>query len=137
MSQMRALIFDQDGVIADTERDGHRVAFNRVFEEEGLGVSWSVQRYGELLKIAGGKERMKTVVYGDDFHKHVADKEAYIRKLHKRKTDVFTEIVARELYDHRQNHDENENILSDPQHAARVKKLASQMQAGWKAARPG
>jgi len=94
VSQMKALIFDQDGVIADTERDGHRVAFNRVFEEEGLGVCWSVQRYGELLKIAGGKERMKTVVYSDEFTKDVSDKEAYIKKLHKRKTDVFMEIVS-------------------------------------------
>jgi len=91
---MKALIFDQDGVIADTERDGHRVAFNRVFEEEALGVCWSVQRYGELLKIAGGKERMKTVVYSDEFTKAVGDKEAYIKKLHKRKTDVFMEIVS-------------------------------------------
>ncbi len=53
-----------------------------------------------------------------------------------RKRADLTEIVARELYDHRQNHDENENILEAPQHAARVKKLASQMKAGWKAARP-
>jgi len=95
VSEMKALIFDQDGVIADTERDGHRVAFNRVFDEEGLGVSWSVERYGELLKIAGGKERMKTVVYSDDFQKDVGDKEAYIKKLHKRKTDVFMEMVTR------------------------------------------
>ena len=95
MSRMKALIFDQDGVIADTERDGHRVAFNRVFEEEGLGVTWSVEHYGELLKIAGGKERMKTVIYGDDFAKDVGDKDAYVKKLHKRKTDVFMEIVGR------------------------------------------
>ena len=95
MSQMKALILDQDGVIADTERDGHRVAFNRVFEEEGLGVSWSVERYGELLKIAGGKERMKTIVYADDFQRDVGDKEDYIKKLHRRKTDLFMEIVTR------------------------------------------
>lgn len=94
MSETKALIFDSDGVIADTERDGHRVAFNRVFEEEGLGVSWSVERYGELLKIAGGKERMKTVVYGDDFTKDVGDKEQYIKRVHKRKTDIFMEIVS-------------------------------------------
>lgn len=91
---MKALIFDQDGVIADTERDGHRVAFNRAFEEEGLDVSWSVEHYGRLLKIAGGKERMKTVVYGDDFTKDLGDKEEFIKKLHKRKTDIFMEMVA-------------------------------------------
>jgi HAD superfamily hydrolase (TIGR01509 family) len=91
---MRAVIFDQDGVIADTERDGHRVAFNRVFEEEGLGVSWSVEHYGELLKIAGGKERMRPIVYSDDFHKEVGDKDEYLKKLHQRKTEIFMEIVS-------------------------------------------
>jgi HAD superfamily hydrolase (TIGR01509 family) len=95
VAQLRAVIFDQDGVIADTERDGHRVAFNRVFEEEGLGVSWSVEHYGELLKIAGGKERMRPIVYSDDFNKDVGDKEEYLKKLHRRKTDIFMEIVSR------------------------------------------
>lgn len=95
MPEMKALIFDQDGVIGDTERDGHRVAFNRVFAEEGLDVVWDVPRYGELLKIAGGKERMKTVVYADDFTKDVGDKEEFIKKLHKRKTDIFMEIISK------------------------------------------
>ncbi|MCK4323596.1 MAG: HAD hydrolase-like protein, partial [Armatimonadetes bacterium] len=93
MTQWKALIFDQDGVIADTERDGHRVAFNRVFAEEGLGVTWDEERYARLLNIAGGKERMKTVIYGDEFHKDVGDKDEYIRKLHARKTEIFMEIV--------------------------------------------
>ena len=94
MTPMRAVIFDQDGVIADTERDGHRVAFNRVFEEEGLGVSWSVEHYGELLKIAGGKERMRPIVFSDDFHKDVGDKDEYLKRLHQRKTEIFMEIVS-------------------------------------------
>ena len=94
MAPMRAVIFDQDGVIADTERDGHRVAFNRVFEEEGLGVCWSVEHYGELLKIAGGKERMRSVVYSGDFHRDLGDKEEYLKRLHQRKTEIFMEIVS-------------------------------------------
>ena len=53
---MQALIFDCDGVLADTERDGHRVAFNKAFTAKGLDLEWSVERYGELLKTAGGKE---------------------------------------------------------------------------------
>ena len=56
---MKALIFDCDGVLVDTERDGHRVAFNQAFEEAGLGVTWDVPLYGKLLKVAGGKERIK------------------------------------------------------------------------------
>jgi HAD superfamily hydrolase (TIGR01509 family) len=61
-----ALIFDCDGVLADTERDGHRPAFNETFAEVGLPVRWSEQEYGEKLKIGGGKERMASLLT-DDF----------------------------------------------------------------------
>lgn len=56
-----ALVFDCDGVLADTERDGHLPAFNRTFEEFGLPVRWSEEEYGRLLAIGGGKERMATL----------------------------------------------------------------------------
>ena len=95
MAEFKALIFDCDGVIAETEADGHRVAFNKVFAEEGLGVEWDVDTYGEKLKIAGGKERMKTIIYAPDFNKDVGDKEEYIKKLHKRKTDLYMEMIER------------------------------------------
>ena len=94
MAEFKALIFDVDGVVAETEADGHRVAFNRVFEEEGLPIRWDKERYGELLKIAGGKERLRTEVYSPDFPKQVEDKEEYIKKLHKRKTDIYMEMIA-------------------------------------------
>jgi HAD superfamily hydrolase (TIGR01509 family) len=90
---MKALIFDCDGVLVDTERDGHRVAFNRAFAAAGLEVEWDVGLYGELLKVAGGKERMT----------HYFDKNGWPRgqtavslipELHKRKTAIFTELVA-------------------------------------------
>ena len=63
---MTALIFDCDGVLADTERDGHLPAFNQMFEELGVPVRWSDEEYGEKLKIAGGKERMASLLT-DDF----------------------------------------------------------------------
>jgi len=53
-----AILFDCDGVLADTERDGHRVSFNKVFAEKGLGFEWEVEEYGRLCEIGGGKERM-------------------------------------------------------------------------------
>ena len=56
---LQALIFDVDGTLADTERDGHRPAFNRAFEEAGLDWHWDVALYGELLAVTGGKERMR------------------------------------------------------------------------------
>jgi len=59
MAEIKAIIFDQDGVIIDTERDGHRVAFNKTFKEFGFDFQWDVNYYHELLQIAGGKERMR------------------------------------------------------------------------------
>ena len=56
--QMAALLWDCDGVLADTERDGHRVSFNRVFSERSLGFEWGVEEYGKLCEVGGGKERM-------------------------------------------------------------------------------
>lgn len=59
MKTLKALLFDVDGTLADTERDGHRIAFNRAFTEAGLDWHWSEEIYGVLLKISGGKERMR------------------------------------------------------------------------------
>jgi len=95
MTEIKALIFDQDGVIIDTERDGHRVAFNRTFKEFGYDFEWDVERYHELLQIAGGKERMKH--YFREEGLRLADtpeeEDALIRRLHQRKTEVFIELV--------------------------------------------
>ena len=90
---MKALIFDCDGVLVDTERDGHRVAFNRAFAEAGIKAEWSVELYGELLKIAGGKERMKHYF---DHRGWPPGKtaETLIPELHKRKTAIFTALIA-------------------------------------------
>jgi HAD superfamily hydrolase (TIGR01509 family) len=59
MKDLAALIFDVDGTLADTERDGHRVAFNRAFADAGLDWHWDVARYGALLRVTGGKERIR------------------------------------------------------------------------------
>ena len=59
---LQAVIFDVDGTLADTERDGHRVAFNIAFREAGLDWEWDVALYGELLAVTGGKERMRAYV---------------------------------------------------------------------------
>ncbi len=57
-ARLRALIFDMDGTLADTERDGHRIAFNAAFRDFGLDWEWDVATYGELLAVGGGKERI-------------------------------------------------------------------------------
>jgi len=95
MSSLDALIFDVDGTLADTERDGHRVAFNRAFEEAGLGWHWSVELYAELLAVTGGKERM--AYYLQKFNTEFAtDKNTpqLIRELHQSKTTHYTELLS-------------------------------------------
>ena len=56
---LQALIFDIDGTVADTEKDAHLVAFNQAFKAAGLDWEWSIELYGELLAVTGGKERIK------------------------------------------------------------------------------
>jgi phosphoglycolate phosphatase-like HAD superfamily hydrolase len=57
--KLQALLFDCDGVLAETERDGHRVAYNRAMREMGIDAVWSEEEYGELVLVSGGKERLK------------------------------------------------------------------------------
>lgn len=90
---MKALLFDCDGVLVDTERDGHRVAFNQAFAAKGLKVEWDVSLYGELLKIAGGKERMHHYFDQHGWPAGVSDQAALIQELHRLKTDLFMRIV--------------------------------------------
>lgn len=90
---MKALIFDCDGVLVDTERDGHRVAFNRAFAQMGFKTDWDVSLYGDLLKVSGGKERMKYYFNQTGWPEGVSDKDALIADLHKLKTDIFMQII--------------------------------------------
>lgn len=90
---MKALIFDCDGVLVDTERDGHRAAFNRAFQRLGYDFEWDVPLYGELLKIAGGKERMRHYFDLQGWPSGVTDKDALLKELHKLKTDLFMQII--------------------------------------------
>lgn len=97
---MPALIFDCDGVLADTERDGHRPAFNATFADVGLPVQWSVEEYAEKLRIGGGKERMATLFTPELVEQAglPADADGQKQTLadwHKRKTAHYTEAVKR------------------------------------------
>jgi len=92
---MRALIFDCDGVLVDTERDGHRVAFNQAFAGAGLDISWDVPLYGELLKVAGGKERMRHYFESAGWPDGAsADPDAFLAEMHKSKTQIFSDLIA-------------------------------------------
>lgn len=90
---MKALIFDCDGVLVDTERDGHRVAFNKAFTAKGYDIEWDVELYGKLLEVAGGKERMRHYFDNNGWPADVTDKDSLIKELHKLKTDLFMQII--------------------------------------------
>jgi len=93
---LKALIFDVDGTLADTERDGHRVAFNAAFQELGLDWVWDVPLYGKLLEVTGGKERIRFYVdsFCPDFSKP-KDFDDLVLALHKAKTHHYVELLGR------------------------------------------
>ena len=96
---MSTLLFDCDGVLADTERFGHLPAFNATFREFGLPVEWSAEEYGRLLLIGGGKERMATLltpafVAANGLPSDTDEQAAELARWHARKTAIYTEMVA-------------------------------------------
>jgi len=90
---IRAIIFDVDGTLADTE-DGHRKSFNKAFAENGLDWNWDVALYDKLLRVTGGKERIKHFVETclPDFPKP-ADFDEFVKHLHKVKTAHYTAML--------------------------------------------
>ncbi|KAK9845703.1 hypothetical protein WJX81_000087 [Elliptochloris bilobata] len=97
--QPEALLFDCDGVLVDTEADGHRVAFNQAFKEKGLDHVWDLKLYGKLLEIGGGKERM-TAYFSEHKDREpfcslraLEDRKAFVAELHRLKTDIFMRMV--------------------------------------------
>ena len=92
--QLQGLIFDVDGTMANTEQDGHRVAFNLAFEEAGLDWHWSVDFYGKLLAVSGGKERIKYFLqqYLPEF-KPSRDPTDFVSYLHKLKTKHYLKLL--------------------------------------------
>ncbi|XP_020578410.1 haloacid dehalogenase-like hydrolase domain-containing protein At3g48420 isoform X3 [Phalaenopsis equestris] len=96
-----ALLFDCDGVLVDTEKDGHRISFNETFDEMGLRVTWDVKLYGKLLKIGGGKERMTAYFnqtgWPEKAPKTEEERIAFVASLHKRKTELFMALIEKKL----------------------------------------
>lgn len=95
MSKLKALLFDVDGTLADTERDGHRVAFNMAFEDAGLDWHWNEDLYGDLLAVTGGKERIR--FYLDKFNTDFSKPENFddfVKGLHESKTKFYTQLMA-------------------------------------------
>ncbi|KUJ72066.1 HAD family hydrolase [Thiomicrospira sp. WB1] len=92
---LQALLFDVDGTLADTEKDGHRVAFNLAFEEAGLDWHWDEALYGQLLAVTGGKERIRYFL--DRFHTDFTrpgDFDGFVKGLHAAKTRFYTQLLS-------------------------------------------
>lgn len=95
----RAMIFDCDGVLADTERFGHLPAFNAMFAEVGLPVRWSEEEYAQRVKTGGGKERLATLLTPEFVAEHrlpvhPAARRAMLADWHRRKTAHYTALVG-------------------------------------------
>lgn len=93
-STLKALLWDVDGTLAETERDGHLPAFNQAFEASGLPWRWSAEQYGNLLRITGGRER---ILHDMAQHRRgpalASDREDLARQLHREKNRRYAEIV--------------------------------------------
>lgn len=92
--KLQALLFDCDGVLAETERDGHRIAYNRAMGESGIKAEWTVEKYAKLVLISGGKERLKSF-----FENHPEDfppdqfNAKLIQEIYLKKTAIFKAMV--------------------------------------------
>ncbi len=95
MNELRALIFDVDGTLAETERHAHRVAFNHTFAEYGLDWHWSETLYGELLAVTGGKERILFYLetYRSQDPKPASNLNQFIAEMHRKKTDYYNRLL--------------------------------------------
>jgi len=91
MAELQCLLWDVDGTLADTERDGHRVAFNLAFRDAGIDREWDVATYGELLAVTGGKERIRF-----DYERRGLEppSAAEIARLHAAKTVCYQQLIS-------------------------------------------
>ena len=95
MGELKALLLDMDGTIAETERDGHRVAFNLAFAACGMPWNWDEAHYGRLLRITGGRERlMHDMRSRSDAPMLSSDRDELAATLHARKNLEYAQLVA-------------------------------------------
>jgi HAD superfamily hydrolase (TIGR01509 family) len=95
---IEALLWDVDGTLAETERDGHRVAFNQAFQALNLPWRWNEQRYGALLKVSGGRERLlHDMRFQEDAPVDLGERELLAERVHKLKNELYAGIVDRGL----------------------------------------
>lgn len=94
MTSLKALLWDVDGTLAETERDGHLVAFNQAFVACGVPWRWSPAHYGELLRITGGRERLMFDMNQRADAPAPPDRDAIAKAVHAKKNVLYAELVA-------------------------------------------
>lgn len=94
--ELKGVIFDLDGTLVETERHGHRVAFNRAFARAGLSDYWNAELYGHLLRVAGGRERLR--YYLEELRQaRPEDPESLAAELHSLKVEEFAALIEHGL----------------------------------------
>ncbi|MEX2658725.1 MAG: HAD-IA family hydrolase [Acidimicrobiales bacterium] len=96
---LTCVVFDVDGTLVDSERDGHRIAFNRAFDELGLPDRWDEELYGRLLEVTGGARRIDTWLRERGMEE--AERSRLVPRLHERKTALFQQLVTDRAIDPR------------------------------------
>jgi HAD superfamily hydrolase (TIGR01509 family) len=91
-----AMLWDVDGTLAETERDGHLAAFNLAFEGLGIPWRWSDARYAQLLAVAGGRERLLHDMQSQSAAPaNLKEREALAERVHHLKNQAYANIVTR------------------------------------------
>lgn len=91
---LKALIFDVDGTLAETEHNGHRCAFNAAFADADLDWHWDTDLYGELLAVGGGRERIEA--YMSHYKGRSPKSESQlVDRLHADKARHYVELMER------------------------------------------
>ena len=140
---LEALLWDVDGTLAETERDGHRVAFNRAFAALEVPWRWSERRYGELLAVTGGRERLLHDMRDRaETPADPAQRESLAGRLHALKNECYARIVAeagmplregvRELFDDCARAGLRMAIVTTTSRCNVQALLGAQLGAGWR-----
>jgi HAD superfamily hydrolase (TIGR01509 family) len=126
VSELRAVIFDVDGTLVDSERHGHRVAFNRAFQEFELPYRWDEDTYGGLLHVTGGQRRLHRYLREQGMEE--SERERLVPELHDRKSEIFKELVSEGTLDVRPG---AARLLAELQEAECALAVATTGSGGW------
>lgn len=91
-NRLEAVVFDVDGTLVDSERHGHRVAFNAAFAEAGLPYAWDEEGYGHWLSVHGGVRRIEAFL--EEVGRPEAERRELAPRLHAEKTRLLREMIG-------------------------------------------